>query len=588
MTRIQITGRKVSESEAYDGPERRTRLRIEGDAKQAMETGRNRLVVGALLFAMAFAVVAGRLIEVGVLGTAPDRNTATIWDVDPDRFARADIVDRNGVVLATNLPTRALFADARIIAPDDATVIARQLAGIIPDLDVPGTRKRLASGRAFIYLHRDLTPAQVVEVNRLGVPGLNFEDAEARVYPHGRLVSHVIGLTDIDNNGLAGIEKRFDENLRGSNKPLKLSLDVRVQHMLREELYKAMTEFSAIGAAGLVMDVRTGELIGMSSLPDFDPNNIETATEEAIFNRGSLGVYEMGSTFKLLNTAMALDSGRVNLANAFDASNPLKVARFQISDYHAKNRWLTVPEILVYSSNIGSARMAKFVGTQTQRDFLGKVGMLHPAALEIPEVGAPLIPSPWRDINTLTISFGHGIAVSPVQLVNSISTLINGGIYRDATLLARDVRSGQVAGTKVIKPSTSDAMRALMRAVVMEGTGKKAIVPGYMVGGKTGTAEKQVNGRYKRKALMSSFIAAFPMQDPRYVVLAMLDEPKGTKATFGYATGGWVAAPVVGAVIRKLAHLYAMPPVDETEPTVLQAVSLPATEPGGMLKLASY
>ena len=426
MTRSQIAGRKVTESNSYDGPERRTRLRIEGDAKQAMETGRNRLVVGALLFAMAFAVVAGRLVEVGVLGTAPERNTATIWDVDPDRFARADIVDRNGVVLATNLPTRALFADARIIAPDEAPDIAltigapmlHTLAGIIPDLDVPGTRKRLASGRAFIYLHRDLTPAQVVEVNRLGVPGLNFEDAEARVYPHGRLVSHVIGLTDIDNNGLAGIEKRFDDDLRGSNKPLKLSLDVRVQNMLREELYKAMTEFSAIGAAGLVMDVRTGELIGMSSLPDFDPNNIETATEEAIFNRGSLGVYEMGSTFKLLNTAMALDSGRVNLSNAFDARHPLKIARFQISDYHAKNRWLTVPEILVYSSNVGSARMAKFVGTQTQRDFLGKVGMLKPAALEIPEVGAPLIPSPWRDINTLTISFGHGITVSPVQLAN--------------------------------------------------------------------------------------------------------------------------------------------------------------------------
>jgi cell division protein FtsI (penicillin-binding protein 3) len=424
-------------------------------------------------------------------------------------------------------------------------------------------------------------------VNRLGIPGLNFEDAEARVYPHGRLVSHVIGLTDIDNNGLAGIEKRFDADLREDRDPIKLSLDIRVQHMLREELYKSMTEFSAIGAAGMVLDVNTGEIVGMSSLPDFDPNNIETVTDEAMFNRGTLGVYEMGSTFKLLNTAMALDSGRVGLENAFDARKPLRVARFRISDYHAKNRWLSVPEILVYSSNIGSARMAQFLGTQTQKDFLGKFGMLSRAKLEVPEVGAPLVPSPWRDINTLTISFGHGIAVSPVQLVNGVATLVNGGIFRDPTLLARDPQQPE-AGRRVIKQSTSDIMRALMRMVVMEGTGKKAIVPGYMVGGKTGTAEKQVNGRYKRKALMSSFVAAFPLQKPRYVVLAMLDEPKGTKETFGYATGGWVAAPVVGAVIRRLAHLYALPPVDETAPSVLQAVTLPAVEPGGVLKLASY
>jgi cell division protein FtsI (penicillin-binding protein 3) len=544
-------------------------------------------MVGAVLFFMAFAVVAGRLVEVGVLGNAPERVTATAWDVDPDRFARADIVDRNGVVLATNLPTRALYADARIIDPKDAQEISRELAGIIPDLDVPDTKERLASGRAFVYLHRDLTPAQVVEVNRLGIPGLNFEDAEARVYPHGRLVSHVIGLTDIDNNGLAGIEKRFDADLREDRDPIKLSLDIRVQHMLREELYKSMTEFSAIGAAGMVLDVNTGEIVGMSSLPDFDPNNIETVTDEAMFNRGTLGVYEMGSTFKLLNTAMALDSGRVGLENAFDARKPLRVARFRISDYHAKNRWLSVPEILVYSSNIGSARMAQFLGTQTQKDFLGKFGMLSRAKLEVPEVGAPLVPSPWRDINTLTISFGHGIAVSPVQLVNGVATLVNGGIFRDPTLLARDPQQPE-AGRRVIKQSTSDIMRALMRMVVMEGTGKKAIVPGYMVGGKTGTAEKQVNGRYKRKALMSSFVAAFPLQKPRYVVLAMLDEPKGTKETFGYATGGWVAAPVVGAVIRRLAHLYALPPVDETAPSVLQAVTLPAVEPGGVLKLASY
>lgn len=586
MTRSSIAGRRVADGD-YEGPDRRKRLRIEGDAKQAMETGRNRLLVGGLLFAMAFCVVGARLVEVGVLGASPERNEATIWDVDPDRFARADIVDRNGIVLATNLPTRALYADARIVNAKEAPEIARKLAGIIPDLDVAGTRERLASGRAFIYLHRDLTPAQVMEVNRLGVPGLNFEDAEARVYPHGRLVSHVIGLTDIDNNGLAGIEKRFDDDLRGRKEPVRLSLDIRVQDMLREELYKAMTEFSAIGAAGMVLDVHTGEIVGMSSLPDFDPNNIETATEEAMFNRGTLGVYEMGSTFKLFNTAMALDSGRVSLANAFDATRPLKVSRFLISDYHAKNRWLSVPEILVYSSNVGSAKMAQFVGTQTQKDFLGKIGMLKAAALEIPEVGAPLVPSPWRDINTLTISFGHGIAVSPVQLVNGVATLVNGGIFRDPTLIARNAQaSGE--GRRVISRATSDTMRALMRAVVMEGTGKKALVPGYMVGGKTGTAEKQVGGRYKKKALMSSFVAAFPLQDPRYVVLAMLDEPKGTKETFGYATGGWVAAPVVGAVVERLAHLYALPPVDETEPSVLQAVSLPVMEPGGMLKLASY
>jgi cell division protein FtsI (penicillin-binding protein 3) len=385
------------------------------------------------------------------------------------------------------------------------------------------------------------------------------------MYPMGSLAAHALGFTDIDNKGLTGIERYFDKELRTRQDNMALSIDVRVQHVLEHELGVAMKKFSAIGAAGLVMDVTTGEVVAMSSLPSFDPNQPNAIAQDLRFNRTTLGVYEMGSTFKIFTTAMALDAGTVSLHGGYDATNPIRVARFTIRDFHAKKRWLSVPEIFMYSSNIGTVKMALDVGIPGHRNFLTTIGMMKPVAIELSETGSPLSPNRWREINSMTISFGHGLAVSPLHLVAGVSAMVNGGIYRTPTLIRRNPSETPV-GKRVITAETSAKMRRLMRLVVKNGTGRNAAAPGYLVGGKTGTAEK-VSGRgYKKKALISSFVAAFPMHKPRYVVLAMLDEAKGTKETFGYATGGWVAAPVVGAVVRRIAPVLGMRPIKETDP----------------------
>ena len=328
---------------------------------------------------------------------------------------------------------------------------------------------------------------------------------------------------------------------------------------LHDALPISMTELRAIGAAGVVLDVRTGEVLALVSLPDFDPNRPGSSRGDAGFNRASKGVYEMGSTFKLVTAAMALDSGTVTVKDGYDASKPIRVARFTISDYHGKNRWLSIPEIIIYSSNIGAARMALDVGADLQRAYLGRLGLLSPSSVELPEVGQPLTPPVWRDINTMTIGYGHGIAVSPLQLANAVAALVNGGLYRPSTLLRQD--AGKIApGKRVLSEKTSEQMRYLMRQVVRRGTGRKAETAGYAVGGKTGTADKIVAGRYVNGALISSFIGAFPIENPRYVILAMLDEPKGDKRTSNYATGGWVAAPVVRGVVRRLGPLLGLEP----------------------------
>ncbi len=340
-----------------------------------------------------------------------------------------------------------------------------------------------------------------------------------------------------------------------------------------------MQTFKSVGAAGVIMDVRTGELIAMVSLPDFDPNEPGAAPDDARFNRVTLGVYEMGSTFKIFNTAMALEAGSTSLAGGYDASHPIQIARFTITDYHAQKRWLSVPEIFMYSSNIGSVRMALDAGTPAQRSFLDRLGMLKPVKLELPEVGRPHIPMPWRPINTMTISFGHGISVSPLHLVAGTAAVVNGGIYVPPTVLKRE--PGEVPpGERVLSLKTSESMRKLFRLVVEQGTGREAAVPGYMVGGKTGTAEKAGRGGYREKALISSFVAAFPINDPEYVVLVMLDEPQGTKATHGFATAGWTAAPTTGRIIGRVGPLLGMMPVDEAPLDRQLAVDLHPARPG--------
>jgi cell division protein FtsI (penicillin-binding protein 3) len=539
--------------------------RAGGERGRPLEVARNRLLATGLIFAIAFLIVAGQLVHLAVAGGGGPRRA--IAAMAAPAIGRGDITDRNGHVLAKSIPLVSLHANAQDIGDPEAAV--RALATVFPDLDRPATLARLSSGKRFVWVRRNVTPDEQFAVLRLGLPGLSFENAYSRVYTNGRSAAHLLGLTNIDEFGIAGVEKAYDP-LLANGEDVRLSLDNRLQHIVRSELVGAIREFRAIGAAGLVLDVRTGELLASVSLPDFDPNNPMAAPEEARFNRVTKGVYEMGSVFKVFTTAMALDSGVATLTSGYDASRPLRRGRFTISDYHAANRWLSVPEILVHSSNIGSALMALDVGGARQQEYLKRFGLLTPAAFDLPEVGEPLAPKVWRDIHTMTVGFGHGVAVTPLQLATAVAAVVNGGILRPATLLRRD-GAAPVGGIRVLSERTSRQMRGLMRLVVQYGTGTRAEVAGYHIGGKTGTAEKLVSGRYRTDKRVSSFIGAFPMEAPRYVVFAMVDEPRGTVRSANYATGGWVAAPAVGRIVERMGALFGIAPAADQPERPIEA-----------------
>jgi cell division protein FtsI (penicillin-binding protein 3) len=550
-----------------------TRIAFESTKKQAIETARTRLLIGGALIAAAFLVVGVRLTELVVFNENESLRRAAAREIaQPVSRARADIVDRNGVLLATSLTTASLFADPHKIA--DPADTARRIVEIVPDLSEEVIAARLSADKSFVWLRRNLTPRQQFEINRLGVPGLDFEHEERRVYPHGRLAAHVVGFTNVDNVGLAGIEQSMDAAIAGGTEPLRLSIDIRVQQILRQELAAQIEKFKAIGGGGIVLDANTGEVISLVSLPDFDPNAAGEASEEMRFNRITLGVYELGSVFKIFNHAIALETGAASMTSRYDATKPIRIARFTISDFHPEKRWLTVPEIFQHSSNIGSAKMALEFGGEIQRRFLGHLGLLRRTSIELPEQAQPIYPAQWREINTMTIAYGHGIAVSPLHLTSAVAAVANGGILRPATLVQRD--GGTLDGVQVFSGATSDSMRRLLRLVVETGTGRNAEAEGYLVGGKTGTAEKQVNGAYKRNALISSFVGVFPVNDPRFVVYVMLDEPKGIPESFNYATGGWTAAPVVRGVIARMAPLFAIAPLDSDTPEIRRLVAINA------------
>jgi cell division protein FtsI (penicillin-binding protein 3) len=553
------------------------RISFEGANKKALDVARTRLLVGGALMAAAFMVIGVRLVDVTIFSeTEPSRRASARNIVAERHMDRADIVDRNGVLLATSLTTASLYADpGRIFDPPAA---ARALVRVLPELSEAEVALQLSSDRDFVWLSRNLTPRQQYEVNRLGIPGFDFRREQRRVYPHGRLTAHVVGFTSVDNDGLAGIEKSFDAALSERREPTALSIDVRVQQIVRRELAAQIEKFQAIGGSGIVVDVRTGEIVSLVSLPDFDPNEPGTVSDDARFNRTTLGVYELGSIFKIFNHAIALETGAADLTSHYDARKPIRIARFRISDFHPENRWLTVPEIFMFSSNIGSAKMALDIGGTAQRKFLTDLGLLRRSSVELPEQARPIYPATWREINTMTIAYGHGIAVSPLHAATAVAAVVNGGVLYPATLIRRSEES--VSGTQVISARTSDQMRRLLRLVVENGTGRNADAPGYLVGGKTGTAEKQVDGRYKRKALISSFVGVFPINAPRYVVLAHLDEPKGIKESHGFATGGWTAAPVVGRVIAQIAPLFGIAPVDESAPEIRRALTVNVAAPG--------
>ncbi|WP_193171661.1 peptidoglycan D,D-transpeptidase FtsI family protein [Nisaea nitritireducens] len=571
---------------AADIPVPEKTLKFEGSGKQALEQGRTRLLIAGTVFALAFCVIAARVIDVSVFERAEEPRLAEERGTLTHKTGRADIVDRNGMLLATTLNVPSLYADPKYIM--DPIESAAKLRTVLPELGHADLIAKFSDKKRFTWIKRNLTPRQQYAVNKLGIPGLYFQNESKRIYPQGPLTAHIVGRAGFDDVGLSGIEKNFDSMLRDGSDPLRLSIDIRIQHILREELQTQIDAFDGIGAAGIVMDVNSSEIVAMISLPDFDPNRRDQISDDAMFNRATLGVYEMGSTFKIFNTAMALDYGTTTMRNGYDASKPIRIARFTINDDHAKNRWLSVPEIFMYSSNIGSVKMALDVGGDRQKAFMKRLGFLEASAVELPERGRPLAPSPWRPINTMTISFGHGIAVSPIQLANGVASIVNGGVRHPATLLRRDTTE-MLVGERVISEKTSIAMRRLLRLVVEKGTGRNANAKGYLVGGKTGTAEKPGRGGgYQRKALLSSFVAAFPVNDPRYVVLAMVDEPKGNKSSYGYATGGWVAAPAVKRIVERAAPFLNVTPVDEEAPEIRRSLMVKIPQTKGKKALASF
>jgi cell division protein FtsI (penicillin-binding protein 3) len=557
-----------------------------GAAVEFLDTARTRLLMAGALFALIFLVVAARLVDVvEVDGGAASGDTRVAHHLVVPPPVRADIVDRNGTLLATNLDSPALYVDSKemLQAGENPDAAAKAITTALPDLSSSDIRSKLASGKSFAYLTRSLTPRQESAVNNLGIPGVEFQPGERRRYPLGDLVSHVVGYCSVDNIGQAGLERGLNPAIKNSGKPVMLALDARVQFVLKDELQQVITQFDAKGAAGIIMNVRTGEIVAMASLPDFDPNHPPTTDpkretpedKDRIFNKITSGEYELGSVFKIFNTAMALDSGVSTMTSTYDARNPIEIGRFTIEDYHGKHRILSVPEIFAYSSNIGSARMAVAAGAQRQRDFLSRLGLLEPVPIEFDkvEVAKPHFPAVWREVNVMTIAFGHGIAVTPLHMITATAAMINGGILHPPTML-KVPTGAKVPGVRVIAEKTSDQIRKLFRLVVESGTAKQAEAPGYVVGGKTGTAEKNVGGHYEEKKLLSSFIGAFPMNDPQYVILTIVDEPHGNKESHGYATAGWTVAPATGRIIQRIAPLLGVAPVDETAPEIVKPLQI--------------
>jgi cell division protein FtsI (penicillin-binding protein 3) len=551
----------------------------DGPAKRALEGCRPRLFITTMAFLAAFGVIAGRLVQVTLLpsGVSVPR-IARFEPPSPPTLGRADIVDRHGKLLASTLDSPSLYANPRQIL--DAADAAQKLAATLPGLDRATVYAKLTSGKGFVWIMRHLTPDQAYAVNQLGLPGLQFQHEERRVYPYGALLSHVVGFTGIDDNGEAGIERGLDDSLRGRQEPMQLSIDLRLQYILHEELAHVVNDFTAKGAAGLIMNVNTGEILAMVSLPDFDPSHPDTldpdhpnwTIAERMFNRVTLGDYEIGSVFKIFTTAMGLDSGATSMTGRFDATYPIHIGRFTISDYHGKHRWESVPEILMYSSNIGEAKIALAVGGDRQQQYLRRFGLLSSPNIELKEVGKPHYPAKWREVSVMTIGFGHGISETPLQVATAGAALVNGGILRPATLLKLPP-GGAPEGTRVISQQTSDEMRQLLRMVVLYGTGEMVDAPGYVVGGKTGTADKVVGKRYAERKLLSSFLGVFPMTAPKYLVLVMVDEPHPNKWSHGYATAGWTAAPAVGRTIVRIAPLLGVQPVDESSPEIVHALT---------------
>jgi cell division protein FtsI (penicillin-binding protein 3) len=518
-----------------------------------------RIVIASGLLMMAFALIGVRLVDVALFRDPPH---AAVHSVAAFILPRADLTDRNGALLARDLPVADLYARPREIP--GRLQAARSLAvaaGVSPER----LEKEFASAHPVVLIARRLSPDVQQHVLSLGLPALEFEPAARRDYPQGAAAVQVLGSTDPDGNGVAGLELGLDRTLKAEHAPAVLSLDMRVQYALSHEIEEARKEFSARAGGGIVLDVRTGEILAMASLPDSESDASALAGVDPRRNRMAADDYELGSVFKIFSFALALEDHTTRMDEEFPVGDGFKIGRFTIHDAEHMPPRLAARDILALSSNPGTAQIALRSGADRQKAFLARLGLLSSVRTELPERRSPMYPSHWGEVETATIGFGHGISVTPLAFVAAAATIVNGGRRIVPTFLKRDT---DARGEQVIRPETSDAMRGLLRYVVTNGTGKKADVAGYDVGGKTGSAQKN-NGRvYIAHKLLTSFCGVFPIDNPRYLVFVMLDEPHGTKETFGLALAGFTAAPLAGKVIARIAPMLGMP---TTAPPVLTA-----------------
>ena len=487
---------------------------------------------------------------------------------------RGDIVDRNGTPLARTIDAWSIGIHPRQII-NDRGELAERLAQLLPDHDRAWYDRVLRSGANFVYLARRAMPELVERMNALGEPAIAFAREPERLYPQSTMAAHVLGFLDYDGRGMSGMERVLDSTLTNPalrSSPVALSIDARVQAAMESELGAAMLTFQARGGAGVVLDVDTGEVVSMVSLPVFNPNRVKGATQDELRNNVTQSVYELGSTFKPITMATAIETGVVtSMARRFDATHPLEVGRFTIHDERGDpKRWLNIPETLIYSSNVATARIADELGPERLQTMFRNLGFDTRPDIELKEKGRPLWPRYWARTTTMTTAYGHGIAITPLQLANAYATLVNGGTWRPTTLLKVGSGHEVAAGRRVISEATSARMRQLLRLIVLKGTGRKGDAIGYRVAGKTGTGEVASAGGYDRSRNVATFVAAFPIDRPRYVVLAMLDSPIGTKETGGWKTAAWNAAPVVGRVVSRVGPMLGVIPdanrdIDESD-----------------------
>ncbi len=497
--------------------------------------------------------------------------------------ARPDLLDRNGEILATDVKTMSIFAEPRRIIDKDEAV--ELITAVLPDVDARELRDRLGSKKGFVWVKRQVTPKEQAEIFHLGLPGVGFFPENKRVYPNGPVGAHVIGFVDKDNIGIAGMEKYLDQqsltdpHVAGfsvdplSLKPVKLSLDLRVTHALRDELAAGLVRYRAKAGAGAIIDVNTGEIIALESLPDYDPNDPGDMKDPTKINRVNVGVYEMGSTFKAISIAMALESGKFTLGSHVDARESLRYGRFTIHDFHATHKVLSLPEVFTHSSNIGTARMAMAVGVDAHQVFLRKMGQLDRLRTELPESAEPLAPKHWSELNTITIAFGQGLNVAPIQALMAVAALVNGGNMMTPTFLTRTQEAAAAVSHRVVSAQTSESMRYLMRSNATHGSAGFANIPGYYVGGKTGTADKIFHGHYSKDKVFATFMAITPADKPKYLYMVLYDEPQGLAEDGGYHTAAHNAGRVTGALIARVEPLLNDAPKSEfpTQPFPLIA-----------------